>query len=246
MGNYGVTPVRRRVARAARGRASSSARRRPLASNWRAGRHLPATTSSAHGIVAIAGIDTRALTRAPAIVRRDARRHRHRASRSPRRLDRAGPRDRRRWRARTWCGERHVRGSRSTTAATARAGRRRRWGGAPPLRRRLHAAGARAESAGSAPLVAAYDFGMKWNILRRFAAHGCRVRVFPATDAGQRGAARRRPTGCSSATVPAIRRPCPAWWRTSRQLLDAGPPGVRHLPGPPDSWRSRWARGPSS
>jgi carbamoyl-phosphate synthase small subunit len=29
--------------------------------------------------------------------------------------------------------------------------------------------------------VAAYDYGMKWNILRRFAAHGCEVRVFPAT-----------------------------------------------------------------
>ncbi len=29
--------------------------------------------------------------------------------------------------------------------------------------------------------VAAYDFGMKWNILRRFAAHNCEVRVYPAT-----------------------------------------------------------------
>jgi carbamoyl-phosphate synthase small subunit len=29
--------------------------------------------------------------------------------------------------------------------------------------------------------IAAYDYGMKWNILRRFAAHGCQVRVFPAT-----------------------------------------------------------------
>jgi carbamoyl-phosphate synthase small subunit len=28
--------------------------------------------------------------------------------------------------------------------------------------------------------VAAYDYGMKWNILRRFAAHGCDVRVYPA------------------------------------------------------------------
>jgi len=28
--------------------------------------------------------------------------------------------------------------------------------------------------------VAAYDFGMKWNILRRFAAYGCDVRVYPA------------------------------------------------------------------
>jgi carbamoyl-phosphate synthase small subunit len=29
--------------------------------------------------------------------------------------------------------------------------------------------------------VAAYDFGMKWNILRRLAAHGCDVTVYPAT-----------------------------------------------------------------
>jgi len=28
--------------------------------------------------------------------------------------------------------------------------------------------------------IAAYDFGMKWNILRRFDAYGCDVRVFPA------------------------------------------------------------------
>jgi carbamoyl-phosphate synthase small subunit len=34
---------------------------------------------------------------------------------------------------------------------------------------------------GRRPLVAAYDFGMKWNILRRLAAYGCAVRVFPAT-----------------------------------------------------------------
>jgi carbamoyl-phosphate synthase small subunit len=29
--------------------------------------------------------------------------------------------------------------------------------------------------------IAAYDFGMKWNILRRFTVYGCDVRVFPAT-----------------------------------------------------------------
>jgi carbamoyl-phosphate synthase small subunit len=29
--------------------------------------------------------------------------------------------------------------------------------------------------------VAAYDYGMKWNILRRFTVHGCDVRVFPAS-----------------------------------------------------------------
>ena len=34
---------------------------------------------------------------------------------------------------------------------------------------------------GRRPKIAAYDFGMKWNILRRLSAHGCDVRVFPAT-----------------------------------------------------------------
>ena len=33
----------------------------------------------------------------------------------------------------------------------------------------------------TAAAIAAYDFGMKWNILRRFTAYGCDVRVFPAT-----------------------------------------------------------------
>jgi carbamoyl-phosphate synthase small subunit len=42
---------------------------------------------------------------------------------------------------------------------------------APPPQRR----------AGRPLRVAAYDFGMKWNILRRFTAYGCDVRVFPAT-----------------------------------------------------------------
>jgi carbamoyl-phosphate synthase small subunit len=28
--------------------------------------------------------------------------------------------------------------------------------------------------------IAAYDYGMKWNILRRLSAHGCEVRVYPA------------------------------------------------------------------
>jgi carbamoyl-phosphate synthase small subunit len=42
---------------------------------------------------------------------------------------------------------------------------------APPPQRR----------AGRPLRIAAYDFGMKWNILRRFTAYGCEVRVFPAT-----------------------------------------------------------------
>jgi carbamoyl-phosphate synthase small subunit len=31
--------------------------------------------------------------------------------------------------------------------------------------------------------IAAYDFGMKWNIMRRLSAHGCDVRVYPAATA---------------------------------------------------------------
>ena len=42
--------------------------------------------------------------------------------------------------------------------------------GLPPLRRATRAL-----------KVAAYDFGIKTNILRRLAAHGCQVRVFPAS-----------------------------------------------------------------
>jgi carbamoyl-phosphate synthase small subunit len=37
------------------------------------------------------------------------------------------------------------------------------------------------QSAGRRLRVAAYDYGMKYNILRRFAAHGCDVRVYPAS-----------------------------------------------------------------
>jgi len=37
-----------------------------------------------------------------------------------------------------------------------------------------------ARTSGRPLRIAAYDFGMKWNILRRLTAHGCSVRVFPA------------------------------------------------------------------
>lgn len=39
----------------------------------------------------------------------------------------------------------------------------------------------RTGSGGRRLKVAAYDFGMKWNILRRLGAHGCDIRVYPAT-----------------------------------------------------------------
>ena len=45
--------------------------------------------------------------------------------------------------------------------------------------------------------IAAYDFGMKWNILRRLSAHGCDVRVYPGGDARGGAAGDRVPTACS-------------------------------------------------
>ena len=70
---------------------------------------------------------------------------------------------------------------------------RRSTGSLTPRRRRVLDAGA----APGRPLkIAAYDYGMKWNILRRFTAHGCDVRVFPAT-APRRPARRRVPTASS-------------------------------------------------
>ena len=106
-----------------------------------------------------------------ALGRRDARRHRHRAGR-PGGAGREGARDsedgRRRPRART-------------SPATA------------PFEWRDRAAGSRARPItrefGIAPerratrrlRVAAYDFGIKCNILRRLDAYGCDVHVFPAS-----------------------------------------------------------------
>ena len=45
--------------------------------------------------------------------------------------------------------------------------------------------------------VAAYDFGVKWNILRRLDAYGCDVHVFPGVGAGQRICWRSSPTASS-------------------------------------------------
>ena len=81
--------------------------------------------------------------------------------------------------------------------------------------------------------IAAYDFGMKYNILRRFAAHGCDVRVYPATTpaAGTAGVESRR-------RVPQqrSRRSGRAGLRDQQRAGadEGGCPGLRHLPRPPD------------
>ena len=134
----------------------------PVASNWRADGTLRAYLTQ-HGVVAISEIDTRALTRvlrSVGVMRgviatavEDPKPLIERAREVP-------PME----------GSDLVRGVTCQAAFD--------WtGGAEPTefmpepqrraRRRLQ--------------IAAYDFGMKWNILRRFTVYGCDVRVFPAT-----------------------------------------------------------------
>jgi carbamoyl-phosphate synthase small subunit len=160
IGNYGVTPddqesQRPRVA----GFIMREVSRVP--SNWRADGGLR-DYLTAHGIVAIADIDTRALTR------------KLRSSGVMRGIVATGAADPEELVERAG-GIPSMEGSdlvREVTCASAFD-----WKGPgtdaeflpPPAaraRRRLR--------------VAAYDYGIKWNILRRLSAYGCQVRVFPA------------------------------------------------------------------
>src|SRR5262245_32443863 len=79
--------------------------------------------------------------------------------------------------------------------------------------------------------VAAYDFGMKYNILRRFTAYGCDVRVFPATApasdllaAGPDGVFLSNGPGDPAVLSYAI--------SNARQLVDADVPVFGHRRGP--------------
>ena len=136
-----------------------------VASNWRSAGSL-GEYLAASGIVAISGIDTRALTR------------RLRSAGVMRGVIRTGDHDPAALiedaaRAPQMAGSDLVSGV--TCAAPFD------W---PP-------AGAQAGSDGYGPepsrapsarhRVAAWDFGMKWNILRRLSAYGCAVRVYPAS-----------------------------------------------------------------
>ena len=134
----------------------------PVASNWRADCTLRDYLTS-HGIVAISDIDTRALTRVlrsggvmrGIIATGDV---------DPRRLVDAA-RD-----VTPMEGSDLVRGVTCDTAFD--------W---QPDPNTLDEFSPDPERRARRPLkIAAYDYGMKWNILRRFTAHGCEVRVFPA------------------------------------------------------------------
>src|SRR5574338_1160435 len=161
IGNYGVAPddVESRAPQVA---GFIMRRESPVASNWRAEGTLREYLVQ-NGIVAISDIDTRALTR---VLRSSGVMRGVLATGSvePRELvDRAR-------------AARPMEGSDLVKDVTCESpfdwvplGEIDEF--TPPPERR----------AGRRLRIAAYDFGMKWNILRRFAAYGCDVRVFPAT-----------------------------------------------------------------
>src|SRR5262245_61543499 len=160
IGNYGVSPddVESRKPQVAGFIIRDES---PVASNWRAAGTLR-DYLAAHGIVAISDIDTRALTRqlrSSGVMRG--------VIATGDMLDPSALVDRARAIPQME-GSDLVRTVTSDTAFDWRQEDPDEFGITPEHRakRRLK--------------IAAYDFGMKWNIMRRLSAHGCDVRVFPA------------------------------------------------------------------
>ena len=73
------------------------------------------------------------------------------------------------------------------------------------------------------PRIAAYDFGMKRNILRRFSAYDCQVTVFPATTPARELLA-TRPDGVFLSNGPGDPAPLDYAIDNARALVDSGVP----------------------
>ena len=71
--------------------------------------------------------------------------------------------------------------------------------------------------------IAAYDYGMKWNILRRFAAYNCQVTVFPATTPARELLA-LQPDGVFFSNGPGDPAPLGYAVKNAREVIDSGVP----------------------
>ncbi|MDE2906085.1 MAG: glutamine-hydrolyzing carbamoyl-phosphate synthase small subunit [Acidobacteriota bacterium] len=178
----------------------------PIASNWRADATLQSYLAE-HGIVAIAGVDTRALTRLlrSAGVMRGVIAT---GAAEPEALieeARAAPKME---------GSDLVRGV--TCAEPAE------W--EPSKDEESEAFGiAPLQRAGRPLRIAAYDLGMKRNILRRFTAHGCRVTVFPA-DTPAATLIATEPDGVFLSNGPGDPAPLDYAIANARELVGSGLP----------------------
>ena len=205
IGNYGVTAD---DAESGRPQVAGFVMREasPVASNWRADATLQSYLAE-HGIVAIAGVDTRALTR---LLRTGGVMRGVIATGAPDPLAlieeaRAAP---------TIEGSDLVRGVTCAEAVE--------WD--PPAAASPEAFRLDPLLRAGRPLrIAAYDLGMKRNILRRFTAHGCRVTVFPAdTPAATLMAA--EPDGVFLSNGPGDPAPLDYAIANARELVDSGLP----------------------
>jgi len=71
--------------------------------------------------------------------------------------------------------------------------------------------------------IAAYDYGMKWNILRRLSAHGCDVRVYPAFAPASELLA-TNPDGVFLSNGPGDPAPLTYAIDNAKQIADSGVP----------------------
>jgi carbamoyl-phosphate synthase small subunit len=71
--------------------------------------------------------------------------------------------------------------------------------------------------------VAAYDYGVKRNILRMLVERGCRITVLPAQTSAQEALA-LRPDGVFLSNGPGDPEPCDYAIRAIREIIDAGTP----------------------
>ena len=71
--------------------------------------------------------------------------------------------------------------------------------------------------------IAAYDFGMKWNILRRLSAHGCDVRVYPASTPAAE-VLQTKPDGVFLSNGPGDPAPLTYAIENAKQLIAADVP----------------------
>jgi carbamoyl-phosphate synthase small subunit len=71
--------------------------------------------------------------------------------------------------------------------------------------------------------VAAYDYGIKYNILRKLASRGCRLTVLPAQASAEQALA-LKPDGIFLSNGPGDPEPCDYAIKAIRKFLDAGVP----------------------
>ncbi len=194
----------------------------PVVSNWRANEALPAYLAR-HNIPGISEVDTRALTR-----RLRDRGVMHAALSTDGQHDT----DALRTMAAEWVGLDGVDLVREVTCQEMYNwidGTEHEWtpvpagGGAPRFHQPNDNPDGTASDAPAAPLVVAYDFGIKHNILRRLTSHGLRVTVVPAGTTAAEVLA-LRPDGIFLSNGPGDPAAVPYAAAAVSELLESGLP----------------------